>query len=258
MMYTGKILAIVFTLFLYQATLLHAQNDDESVKLSRFSIGVIGNLTKGHMGTSLQTDATGTFEFQEQFNTNLGLNLRYVLSPVFALQSNVVYGRFTILSDFFDQDLLSFKNNYLTTSITTQISILRLFGADAKDFNMYSSFGAGLMFNNINIETDRREINQASVSANDHPFTSFFAVLGGGVRFNLLPRIDSFAQYEYILSNRDIIDGGFVGELLNLGRTAQNSKAWSSVKIGIQFKFGKSSRDADWTTKSRISEHAKF
>lgn len=251
MMYSGKILTILFTLLIWQTTHLHAQNNNDD-EPNRLSLGIMGNVAKGHMGTSsFQSGVAGAFEFQDQFNTNLGFNIRYVISPEIALQSNIVYGRFTILSDFFDQDLLSFENNYLTTSITTQLSLLRLFGATSSNFNIYGSFGTGLMFNNVSIESDRPEINQSSVSAKDHPFTSFFTTFGGGVRFNLGPRIDSFAQYEYISSSRDIIDGNFVGELLNLGGAAQSSRSWSAVSVGIQFKFGGSSRDADWHVPSR-------
>ncbi|TVQ03962.1 MAG: hypothetical protein EA359_07860 [Balneolaceae bacterium] len=250
-MYSGKILTILFTLLIWQTTHLHAQNNNDD-EPNRLSLGIMGNVAKGHMGTSsFQSGVAGAFEFQDQFNTNLGFNIRYVISPEIALQSNIVYGRFTILSDFFDQDLLSFENNYLTTSITTQLSLLRLFGATSSNFNIYGSFGTGLMFNNVSIESDRPEINQSSVSAKDHPFTSFFTTFGGGVRFNLGPRIDSFAQYEYISSSRDIIDGNFVGELLNLGGAAQSSRSWSAVSVGIQFKFGGSSRDADWHVPSR-------
>jgi len=251
MMDSGKILTILFALLIWQTTHLHAQNNIDE-EPNRLSLGIMGNVAKGHMGTSsLQSGVAGAFEFQDQFNTNLGFNIRYVISPEIALQSNIVYGRFTILSDFFDQDLLSFENNYLTTSITTQLSLLRLFGASSRNFNIYGSFGTGLMFNNVSIESDRPEINQSSVSAKDHPFTSFFTTFGGGVRFNLGPRIDSFAQYEYISSSRDIIDGNFVGELLNLGGAAQSSRSWSAVSVGIQFKFGGSSRDADWHAPSR-------
>jgi hypothetical protein len=246
MMYSGKFLTILFALLIWQAAYLHAQNNDDDVP-NRLSLGIMGNVAKGHMGSSsFQSGVAGAFEFQEQFNTNLGFNIRYVVSPEIALQSNVVYGRFSILSDFFDQDMLSFDNNYLTTSITTQLSLLRLFGASSRNFNIYGSFGAGLMFNNVSINSDRPEINQSTVSAKDHPFTSAFTTFGGGVRFNLGPRIDSFAQYEYITSSRDIIDGNFVGELLNLSGAAQNARSWSAVSFGIQFKFGAGSRDADW------------
>ena len=250
MIYSGKILTLLFSLLLYPFTYLHAQNNNDEP--NRLSLGVMGNVAKGHISTtSFQSGAAGTFEFQDQFNVNLGFNLRYVVSDEIALQSNVVYGRFTILSDYFDQDLLSFDNNYLTTSITTQLSLLRLFGASSSNFNIFGSFGAGMMFNNVSIDSDRPEINQSSISAKDHPFTSFFTTFGGGVRFNLGPRLDSFAQYEYISSSRDIIDGNFVGELLNLGGAAQSSRSWSAVTVGIQFKFGASSRDSDWPTAPR-------
>jgi hypothetical protein len=251
---SGKIFSLFFISSLLLSGNAFAQDQVQGYddRPNRLSIGIMGNLTKGHMnvGTAFQSGVNASFEFQEQFNNTLGFNIRYVASPEIALQSNIVYGRFTILSDIFNDDLY-FDNNYLTTSLSTQLSLLRLFGASPGSFNIYGSFGTGLMFNNVSINSNNPEINRSEISSRDHPSTTFFTSFGGGIRFNLGPRIDSFAQYEYSSASRDIVDGNFLGELLNLGGSAKTSSSWSAVTVGIQFKFGSGSRDADWPAARR-------
>lgn len=104
------------------------------------------------------------------------------------------------------------------------------------------------MFNNVSVESETSANNNVNVSSSDHPFQTFFTSIGGGIRFNLGPRIDSFAQYEYNVANRDIIDGDFLGELFELNGSAKTSNSWSVVSVGIQFKFGSSDVDPDWPT----------
>jgi hypothetical protein len=221
---------------------------------NRLSIGVMGAVTTGHLdlGSAFQSSVDANFEFQERLNNTLGFNIRYVATPEIALQTNVVFGKFSFLSDIFPDDALTFNNNYVTTSLTTQLSLVRIFGASAENFNLFGSFGTGLMFNDVSIDSEAPEIMNSDVTPADHPFSNFFTTFGGGIRFNLGNRIDSYAQYEYSSASRDIIDGNFIGELLNLGGSSEISNSWSAVTFGVQFKFGASNIDADWPTASRV------
>ncbi|MDZ7718385.1 MAG: hypothetical protein U5K72_06135 [Balneolaceae bacterium] len=231
---------------------ISAQSSQEEP--NRLSIGIMGAVTTGHLdlGSAFQSSVDANFEFQERLNNTLGFNIRYVATPEIALQTNVVFGKFSFLSDIFPDDALTFNNNYVTTSLTTQLSLVRIFGASAKNFNLFGSFGTGLMFNDVSIDSEAPEIMNSDVTPADHPFSNFFTTFGGGIRFNLGNRIDSYAQYEYSSASRDIIDGNFIGELLNLGGSSEISNSWSAVTFGIQFKFGSSSVDADWPTVSRV------
>lgn len=221
---------------------------------NRLSIGVMGAVTTGHLdlGSAFQSSVDANFEYQERLNNTLGFNIRYVATPEIALQTNVVFGKFSFLSDIFPDDALTFNNNYVATSLTTQLSLVRIFGASAENFNLFGSFGTGLMFNDVSIDSEAPEIKNSDITPADHPFSNFFTTFGGGIRFNLGDRIDSFAQYEYSSASRDIIDGNFIGELLNLGGSSEISNSWSAVTFGVQFKFGASNVDADWPTASRV------
>ncbi len=214
----------------------------------------MGAVATGHLdlGSAFQSSVDANFEYQERLNNTLGFNIRYVATPEIALQTNVIFGKFSFLSDIFPEDALTFNNNYVATSITTQLSLVRIFGASAKNFNLFGSFGTGLMFNDVSIDSDSPQIMNSDVTPADHPFSNFFTTFGGGIRFNLGDHIDSFAQYEYSSASRDIIDGNFIGELLNLGGSSEISNSWSAVTFGIQFKFGASNIDADWPTVSRV------
>lgn len=241
-------------LFLFFGGVGNAFAQSNQQEPNRLSIGVMGAVTTGHLdlGSEFKSSVDANFEFQERLNNTLGFNIRYVATPEIALQTNVVFGKFSFLSDIFPDDALTFNNNYVATSLTTQLSLVRIFGASAKNFNLYGSFGTGLMFNDVSIDSEAPEIMNSDVTPADHPFSNFFTTFGGGIRFNLGTRIDSYAQYEYSSASRDIIDGNFIGELLNLGGSSEISNSWSAVTFGLQFKFGSGNVDADWPTVSRV------
>lgn len=244
----GKFASLLTLAFLFLFGHTYAQNQDE--KPNRLSLGIFGTLTKGHLnvGSTFQSAVNANFEFQEQYNNTVGFNIRYVATPEVALQTNIAYGSFTLLSEFENQQsFLTLENQYWTASLSTQLSLLRLFGANSRDFNVYGSIGTGLMFNNISVESETAD-NTTNVSSADHPGQTFFTSFGGGIRFNLGPRIDSFAQYEFNVANRDIVDGEYLGEIFDLNGSAKTSNTWSVFSVGIQFKFGSSEVDADWPT----------
>ena len=249
----GKILPVFFLILFLLGGYKTVTGQNTQQEPNRLSIGIMGSVTTGHLdlGSAFQSGVDANFEFEERLNSTIGFNLRYVATPEIALQTNVVFGKFSIMSDIFPEDALSFDNNYVSTTFTTQLSLVRLFGAQARNFNLFGSFGTGLMFNDVSIHSDNPAITQSDVTAADHPFQTFFTTFGGGVRFNLGPNLDSFAQYEYSSASRDIIDGNFIGELLNLGGSAEIANSWSGVSFGLQFKFGGSNIDADWPTVAR-------
>src|SRR5690625_7245668 len=86
----------------------------------------MGGVTHGHLnlGRYLQEEYKN-FDVGEQLNSTVGFNIRYVATKDIALQSNTMLGKFSLYSDYYHQENLSFKNNYITTSITTQLKIGR-------------------------------------------------------------------------------------------------------------------------------------
>jgi hypothetical protein len=247
-----KALLVCFILAFASSFTAQAQSESETEQTepNRFSIGLMGGVTAGHLnvGSAFQS-ATGTnFDFKERLNSTLGFNIRYTATDEIALQSNIFAGKFSLLSDYFRQDALSFDNNFFTTSLTTQLNLLRIFGADSKNINLFGSFGGGLMFNDISIQTNNSDVASRGITPSDHPLSTFFSTFGGGIRFNLSYRLDSFAQYDFNSASRDVVDGNFIGELLALGGSAQTANSWSTVSVGMQYKFGNSPVDADWPT----------
>lgn len=245
-----KALLVCFIVFFTGSIAAQAQSESETgqTEPNRLSIGLMGGVTAGHLniGSAFQSATDTDFEFKERLNSTLGFNIRYTATDEIAIQSNIFAGKFSLLSDYFRQDALSLENNFFTTSLTTQLNLLRIFGADSRNFNLYGSFGGGLMFNNVSIETDSPEIASRGITPSDHPLSSFFSTFGGGIRFNLSYRLDSFAQYDFNSASRDVVDGNFIGELLALGGSAQTANSWSTISVGMQYKFGNSPVDADW------------
>lgn len=221
------------------APVLTAQENQEP---NRLSIGLLGGVTLGHMNIGTEYDPA------------FGFNLRYAANPTFAVQTNVLFGKFTSSDEdgyqneenYFDRH---FENRYFTTSVTSQINMLRLLGSQSETVNIFTSVGLGLIFNSVTTELNNPSAgNWPEYTGEDHSETAFFAIFGSGIRLNLTRRIDLFAQYDYSISNTDIIDGFRTRPELDIDLHRRNPDGWSSLTAGIQVKFGGSERDADWHT----------
>lgn len=228
-----KLLLVVLLLPLMVATTANAQ--DENQKPNKLSIGVLGGITQGHMNI-------GT-----EYNPTFGFNLRYAANPTFAVQTNFTFGTMTTHPDddnYFERE---FENSYITTSMSGQIDILRLLGSESENVKLYTSVGLGLIFNDVTTDLNNKEpSNWTNFIGEDHTEPAMFASFGPGLRFNLGRRIDLFAEYNYYISNSEIIDGFRTRPELEIDLHRRTPDNWSSVTAGIQIKFGSSDKDADW------------
>ena len=235
-----KLIVIAFAISLLAATTVNAQEYEEP---NRLSIGLLGGVTIGHMNIGTEYDPT------------FGFNLRYAANPTIAVQTNFMLGKFTTSDEdgfdgngnYFDR---SFENSYFTTSLTSQINMLRLLGSTSETINVYANVGLGLIFNDVETEMGNSNFPQAEhFVGEDHSNVAVINTFGAGVRLNLAHRIDLFAQYDYNISNSDLIDGHRTRPEtyptdIDLNRRVTDS--WSSMTAGLQIKLGSSSRDADW------------
>jgi outer membrane protein OmpA-like peptidoglycan-associated protein len=231
---TYKFLIVFITASALAFTNVNAQ---ESEVPNRLSIGVMGGATMGHMNVGTEYDPT------------FGLNLRYAFNPKFALQTNFLFGKFT--SNENDNNLLdrSFENSYAAASITSQIGLLNLMGSESERFKWYGTVGLGLLFNDVTTNINSNVASQSTLDTfggENHSETALFATFGTGVRVNVTHRIDVFAQYDYNISNSDIIDGYRTHPRTMIDQNQRNPDSWSALTAGVQIKFGNSSRDADW------------
>jgi len=223
----------------------------ESQEPNRLSVGLMGGVTEGHMNVGTSYDPA------------FGFNLRYAANPTFAIQTNFLFGKFTSSDEdgfrdeenYFDRH---FENSYFTSSITSQINMLRLLGSQSETVNIYTSVGLGLIFNDVTTETRNKVGAWEQFKGEDHTEPAFFASFGTGLRFNLGRRIDLFAQYDFNISNDDLIDGHRTRPELDIDLHRRTNDSWSSVTGGIQIKFGSSDRDADWHTYSPGISMASF
>lgn len=202
---------------------------------SKLSIGLLGGVTIGHMNIGTQYDPT------------FGFNLRYAANPVLAVQTNFTFGKMTTNPDddnYFERE---FENSYITSSISTQADLLRLLGGSSENVKLYASVGLGLIFSDVTTQVNNKEpSNWENFQGENHSEPAMFASFGPGVRFNLGRRIDLFAQYDYYISNSDLIDGFRTRPELQIDLYRRTPDNWSAVTAGIQIKFGGSDRDADW------------
>ena len=233
-----KISLLVLALFVIAASTstVEAQDSEEP---NRFSIGLLGGVTQGHMNIGTEYDPT------------FGFNLRYAANPTVAFQTNFLFGEFTSTEDdgfndegnFYDRH---FENSYFITSVTSQINMLRMLGSTSERVNLFANVGLGLMFNDVTTETRNQIGAWEQFRGEDHSEPAFFATFGTGLRFNLGHRVDLFAQYDYKIANSDLIDGHRTRPELDIDLNRRTQDHWSTITAGIQIKFGGSDRDADW------------
>lgn len=233
-----KRLFIAFFLPLIAFSTVNAQEmEEEHEAPNRFSIGLLGGVTVGHMNIGTEYDPT------------FGFNLRYAANPVLALQTNFTFGKMTTHPDddnYFERE---FENSYITSSVSTQADLLRLLGGTSESVKLYASVGLGLIFSDVETQVNNKEpSNWQNFQGEDHSEPAMFASFGPGVRFNLGQRINLFAQYDYYISNSEIIDGFRTRPELDIDLHRRTPDNWSAVTAGVQIKFGSSDRDADWHT----------
>lgn len=235
-----KIYYLVIVALFAAVTVVPVLTAQENQEPNRLSVGLLGGVTLGHMNIGTEYDPV------------FGFNLRYAANPTFAVQTNFLFGKFTSSDEdgyqneenYFDRH---FENSYFTTSVTSQINMLRLLGSQSETVNIYTSVGLGLIFNDVTTELNNRTAgNWPEYTGEDHSEPAFFAVFGSGLRLNLTRRVDLFAQYDYSISNADLIDGFRTRPELDIDLHRRTPDGWSSLTAGIQIKFGSSNRDADW------------
>lgn len=233
-----KISLLVLAIFVVAAatSTVDAQDNEEP---NRFSVGLLGGVTQGHMNIGTEYDPT------------FGFNLRYAANPTVAFQTNFMFGEFTSTEDdgfndegnYYDRH---FENSYFISSVTSQINMLRMLGSTSERVNLYANVGLGLIFNDVTTETRNQIGAWEQFTGEDHSEPAFFATFGTGLRFNLGHRVDLFAQYDYKIANDDLIDGHRTRPELDIDLHRRTQDHWSTITAGIQIKFGGSDKDADW------------
>lgn len=227
-----NLLLVMLLLPLLVASTANAQ--DENQKPNKLSIGIFGGITQGHMNIGTEYDPT------------FGFNLRYAANPTMAVQTNFTFGTMTTHPEddnYYDRE---FENSYVTTSMSSQIDILRLLGSTSEHVKLYTNVGLGLIFSDVTTSVNNQVGDWEEFIGEDHTEPAMFATFGPGVRFNLGRRIDLFAQYDYYISNSELIDGFRTRPETEIDLHRRTPDNWSSITAGIQIKFGSSDTDADW------------
>ena len=232
-----KFLIIALVVPVLGISTANAQDDmEENEAPDKLSIGIMGGITQGHMNIGTEYDPT------------FGFNLRYAANPTIAVQTNFLFGKMTTNPDddnYFERE---FENSYFISSIATQIDLLRVLGGNSQSVKLYASVGLGLIFNDVSTEVNNKIGDWENFVGESHDEPAMFASFGPGIRVNLGRRIDVFAQYDYYISNSELIDGYRTRPELQIDLHRRTPDNWSALTAGIQIKFGGSDRDADWNT----------
>ncbi|MCC5905520.1 MAG: SPOR domain-containing protein [Balneolaceae bacterium] len=214
----------------------------------RLSIGLLGGVTYGNLNSAGQSffDGRSSIELEKDIYFSGGINLRYALSPLAAIQANVVAGNLSF-SGYSEvpHDLL-FDNRYLATFLSGQVNLLRLLGGTSDSFQVFGSAGSGFLFNNADVHRLDQAEGWVNVPEAELKNQAIVNSLGTGVRMNAIRKIDFFLQYDYYLSTSDLVDGYAVAEFTGSDRYISTSNRWSAFSFGFQIKLGGNLPDADW------------
>ncbi len=221
-----------------------AYSQDEFIKMGwgiGFSAGVIN--TSLASGGEYFFEDINPFLLDRDSYLSLRLNLQYDFSDYESIRADISSGKFTVLTNFAGWPEYTFTNDFINSTISVQMSLMRYLGIPAYPLNIYGKFGLGLNFNNLT--ANPRNSNQGLVSNKKNTQNPVY-VFGGGLRLYISQSVNLYTEYDLFLSDRQIIESGFVSDFTN-SDFSRTSSRWRGLQAGIQIKFQNS-------TESRIRQ----
>lgn len=211
-----------------------AYSQDEFNKMGwgiGFSAGVIN--TSLASGGEYFFEDINPFLLDRDSYLSLRLNLQYDFSDYESIRADISSGKFTVLTNFAGWPEYTFTNDFINSTISVQMSLMRYLGIPAYPLNIYGKFGLGLNFNNLT--ANPRNSNQGLVSNKKNTQNPVY-VFGGGLRLYISQSVNLYTEYDLFLSDRQIIESGFVSDFTN-SDFSRTSSRWRGLQAGIQIKF---------------------
>jgi hypothetical protein len=102
---------------------------------------------------------------------------------------------------------------------------------------VYGKFGFGFNANSLSAAINDNESLSIPETSRSN---STMVTAGGGLRFHITPGMSLFTEYSLYLSNKNIIDSGFINDFIDTDFT-QTSSRWSGLSAGLRISFSRKS-----------------
>lgn len=226
-MYKPLIKTILFTLFLIGSfNLVIAQNSFGG----RISFGVQFGSTMLWGDLSDDSDPFSKILSKES-SLSYGINFNYKLAPPLTLQGDFIFGQFTGERLMWSNNVpagIGFKTDYFDYNLNLQLDLIGLLSSNTDNkLSIYFIGGAGFIHYKSN--SFMLNNNLPLRSAND---INIIAVTGGGIGYNISPKLRIYAQNTYRISFVDDLDS-------YIGSGSAVNDIYSFTNLGIQYRFGK-------------------
>lgn len=212
----------------------------------RWSLDVNGGIPRTHFGVG--SDITPIY----------GASIRYSASPLVTMKTAFYGGTLEGNGEnYFGRD---YQNNFLQFMLQPEINLIRVFQqsglftqrpntiADVLDWYIYA--GPGIIHSDVSVSMSNPRGTGDTFAGRNHQSYNFVFSGGTGLRFNLMPNLDLFFQYEHNLPNSTSLDGYNFTLNTQGDRLAQaDQDSYGFATAGISIKFGSSSKPhAAWQT----------
>jgi septal ring-binding cell division protein DamX/opacity protein-like surface antigen len=227
---------LVFLLFNF--TINQAYSQDNLIPKG-WGIG----LSAGLINTNLASGGEFFFEDINPFllkqNSNLSfrLNVQYDFSPYESIRTDISTGKFSLTTNYAGWPDLTFANDFITSSVSAQLSLMRYLGVPPQPLNIYGLFGIGINFNNLTAVPANIDSGIESQKTNT---TNAVYTFGGGLRLYISSNVNLYTEYNLFLSAKQVFDSNFIRDNLNTDFTSTSSR-WRGLQTGIQIKFHRKS-----------------
>jgi hypothetical protein len=217
-------------------------------------IGLVTLLTKGYTQLPYKRFAIENWCGISQPQTDptpaitpfYGINLRYSLSPLLALNLNYGLGTWKNGNDNIGR---TFTTPYYLFGFRGQVNLGELFHFYHLTHRVHPYLGLGLYRIQFTVSGIRQREKDALV-AKDYRGGLIGMPISFGIRFYISPRLDAFVSAEYVLHNSDSVDGHSVDT--RFYNSLNNPDYLLFISTGISWKFGlkkqKGQTHMEWTS----------
>jgi len=230
---------------LSQTQLIADNNEDQGANTyNRFSVGLSGGVI------SPFTDVRENPFFPDQDEITFGgrLMLNFHLSPVYTLQTNVLYGEMQGINT---EENREFETDLIEATLNARISINKLLnpqGRYSESVNFYGFVGAGLLAYRSRLYENNEIINYYGYKDQGHTTDNLKPELiipyGLGINFKVSERFDIGLETGFRYSTSRRLDAWPYG--------SDHKDQYNFTSIGITIRLGSNTRSMDWAPLSEV------
>lgn len=224
--------AVLFAFFTFMINSAHGQND-------RITEGWGIGLSAGILNTNLLSaddffsEGINPFLLAQDDKLSLRLNLQYDFSPYESIRVDISTGKFSVMTNYLAWPSLVYTNEFINSTVSTQLSLMRYLGVSTYPLNIYGKFGFGFNLNSLSVTANDTE---ESIEPENMRTQNPIYTIGSGMRLTISSNLNLFTEYDLFLSDKNIIDSRFINNHIDSDFTRTSSR-WRNFQLGIQIQF---------------------